>query len=142
MEIFIYFIVALIGILFILSIIEAITSKTLEDKEVIEQTKLYSLENKTEINGSFVVSTGYVDDEMYYYYKEVISEEPLRLKNIKIPYNAYEIVLRDGIDYAYIEQKYKVTKTKSILGIVDGKELKDEYLVIPKNYVEQKYNID
>lgn len=142
MEIFIYVLVALIGILVILAIIEAITSKTLEEKEVIEQTKLYSLENKTEVNGSFVVSTGYVEDEMYYYYKQVLSEEPLRLKNIKIPYNAYEIVLREDIDFAYIEKKYKATKTKSLLGIIDSKELKDEYLVIPKNYVEQKYNID
>lgn len=128
----------------ILGICYFVTSGTeIGRKESCKQVKLYSIVDTKGVEGSFILGTGYVNDQLYYCYREVISEEPLRVRNQKIPFNKYDIVLKDDINYAYIESKYETVTIKTHLGkIKEQTYLKDEYLVMPKNYVKQDYKID
>lgn len=137
-----------VGSIFLMFIIGGIyyfiNSGTVIDKKITyKQVELYSIVDAKDVEGSFILGTGYVNDQLYYCYREVIGEEPLRVRNIKIPYNKYDIVLKDDIKHAYIESKFETVTTKTHLGKLKGQTyLKDEYLVMPKNYVKQEYKID
>lgn len=119
------------------------SGEVIKTKTITVQTKLYSIDTSNNINGSFILGTGEINQKKYYYFNEVVSENPLRLNPKKIPFNRYNIVLKDNINYAYIEHVYDIKTIKPLIGKqYDNQITKDEYLVIPKNHLEQHYNLN
>ncbi|MEQ6359454.1 hypothetical protein V7D15_07055 [Thermoanaerobacter thermohydrosulfuricus] len=130
----------LLIIFIILAIYNTIQDESMFGKQRIFTEKMYitSLEDKLALSDStFILGTGTIDQELYYFVRVIKSENPLTTTVIKIKASECDLIEKD-IDKPYFYRK--VEKYYSILdgGIVE--KVLEEYLVVPKGTIKKEFN--
>lgn len=137
-------IIGIFGLAFVVfaMIMSFVFTKISDEKVITEKRPIYSIRESNDLKGEFILGTGYIKEKPYYIFREIISENPIRLKTANIEQSKYDLVLKDDIEQAYIEEQYKTyTATSLFIFKSEEKKLIDSYIVVPSNYIEEKVDI-
>lgn len=137
-----FFGINLIVILVWLGICCAFQGGLEKERQEQEKTEIYSIKNEIGITGHFVLGTGSVNSEMYYFY---YTKGDYGYKIDKIKANDIEIVEREDSEQIGYIVKYKEVLKNDNYWVSFGKEVffgKTKMVIyVPKGTIKIDYNV-
>lgn len=119
-----------------------------ESEEVYKEAyEIYSLENTTKFEGSFILGTGEIKNDYIVYYFLRKGEYGYTIDSIKPKYAWHKIYIQESdeetpkVKHVY-EKKYYTGKYEKWLGKGEVEEFKATVIVVPKNTIKLQYNVD
>lgn len=123
----------------ICSIVQNHLETTIKEENRIE---IYSINNEVGISGSWVLGSGHINSEMYYFYY-IKGEYGYKIEKIKAQ-NVEVVEREDDEQVGYIVEKRKALKEDNFwFSIGDGllEENRTTIIVVPKGTIQVLYNV-
>lgn len=107
--------------------------------DIKETKELYALQNNNQINGSFFLGSGRIDEEMHYVY--IVKEDKgKQMQTLEI--DANEIYLNDNVDTPTLDIYSKDFKYEWMYWFAMPETSYEYVFNIPSGSIDYEYNID
>lgn len=130
-----------VALLYLVVLLVTLSKTQYSEYEVYSEKNIVALEDNTDIEGRLYYRTGYIEENLYYYYMESLSNGGKKIGKIK----AEETTVFEGSDNYKVEFYKSTRKAKDylFLGIMTMEDVQYKtYLYVPKDTVINNYNID